>query len=160
MRSERLGLCFLLCVLIHLDVTAISCSISCTTSISVFFVVVVIVVVVVISSSVVAVLPICCVPVLSGMGVGNGLLSSHVLEGQGNGVSFPLPSSELSACQVEFLLAHFDVGGLGVKLGLDLAVGKGMRLYVGVLNIGKYVDEVGVISSTGKEVAEVDGETG
>lgn len=164
-RSGRLGLRFLLRVLIHLDITAISlsfcsCNISCTTSIRVFFVVIAIVIVVVISSSIVAVFPIRCVPVSNSTGAGNGLLSSQVLEGQGDGVSFPVPSSELSACQVEFLLAHFDVDGLGVDLGLDSAVGEGVRLYVGVLNVSEYVDEVGVVSGTGKEVVEVYGETG
>lgn len=164
-RSGRLGLRFLLRVLIHLNITVISlsfcsCSISCTTSISVFFVIIVIIILVVISSSVVAVFPIRCVPISNGTGVGDGLLSFHVLEGQGDGVSFPVPSSELSACQVEFLLAHLDVGGLGVDLSLDSAVGEGMCLYVRVLDVGKYIDEVGVVSGTGKEVVEVDGETG
>lgn len=164
-RSGRLGVRFLLRVLILLDVTAISlsfcsCSISCTTSIRVFFVVIVIVIFAVISSSVVTVFPIHCVPVSNGTGAGNGLLGSHVLEGQGDGVSFPIPSSELSACQVEFLLAYFDVGGLSVDLGLDSAVGEGVRLYVGVLDVSEYVDEVGVVSGTGKEVVEVNGEAG
>lgn len=94
------------------------------------------------------------------MGTGDGLLSSHVLEGQGDGIWFPIPGSELSPRQVEFLFAYFDMGGLGVDLGLDLAVGEGVCLYVGVLNVGEYVDEVGVVSSMGKEVVEVDGETG
>lgn len=119
-----------------------------------------IVIIVVISSSVVAVLNIYCIPVLSSTGTGNGLLSSHVLEGQGDGVSFLVPSSELSARQVEFLLTHFDVGGLGVDLGLDSVVGKGMRLYVGVPNLGKYVDEVGVVFGMGKKVVKVNGEIG
>lgn len=74
--------------------------------------------------------------------------------------SFSIPSSELSACQVEFLLAHFNMGGLGIDLGLDSVVGKGVRLYVEVLNVGEYVDKVGVVSNTGKEVVEVDGEMG
>lgn len=158
----RLGLRFLLHVLIHLNVGFISlllcsCSISCTTSISVFFV---LIVVVNISSSVVAVLPIYCLPVSSGMGAGDDLLGSHVLEGQSDGVSFPIPGSELSLRQVGFLFAHFDMGGLGVNLGLDLAVGEGVHLYIRVLNVGEYVNEVGVISGMGKEVVKVDRETG
>lgn len=63
-----------------------SYSISYTTSISVLFVVIVIVILIVISSSVVAMFSIHCIPVLNGMGAGDGLLSYHVPEGQGNGI--------------------------------------------------------------------------
>lgn len=52
------------------------------------------------------------------------------------------------------------MGGLGIDLSLDLVVGEGMHLYAGVLDVGEYVNEVGVISGTGEEVVKVDGETG
>lgn len=159
-----LGLRFLLRVLVHLDVIIIfslsSCSrsMSCATSISVFLIVVVIVIVIVVSSPIPC-LMIGCLSITIGTGSGDGLLGSHVLEGQGDGVSFPISGSESSSCQGELLFSGPNGAGLGIDLGLDAAIGKGLSLDIAVWDVGEDVDELSVVSDSGEVVVKIKGET-
>lgn len=89
--------------------------------------------------------------------MGNDSLSSHVLEGQGDVILFPISGSKLSLRQVEFLLAYFDMGRLGINLSLDPMVGEGVHLYVRICNLGEYV---GVVSGVGEEIVKINAETG